>query len=1779
MKRKPITYLAGILAATIIFAAGSSRAATHFTESFTGAFATDAYYSGTVVLGSGSWDYSEIRGEISANSYYGTGSAARLNKEIVAGSYLISPSVNSVGTVSFYYRCLNSLTGSIKIQKSVNSAPYTDIGTQTVTSLTYAQYSVVVNDASNNIKIRIISENSPGIIIVDEVTITNYDITPPIVTASAQSATNGIGQTVLAQSNEPDGFVYIIKDGVTQATLSDLNTAVTNLQGAKSPVTVANTDISISTTDLEVGDYYAYAVDEAENISTKGTNLIQVTTLSNPIMSGAVRDSDTQISITLSTNADPLTTTKANDGGFTVFETGTPATTYTVTAINPGITDNIVVLTVNNFFASHAAGVTITYTEGGNGTVTSDVGAAMLTDAVGKSISAWGHPVISSAAFSNGDYFIGSTITLIVQTDGTGYTLGTSTVNGHGVTGFGSAGGNDYLMTYTVVEGDPDATDVNDVSLSVILENDGVFSTAYTGPATGTLTIDATRPVVQSAIRVNNTEISVLLSELAGSSTITAANDGGFIVKETGTPTTIYNVSAINPGATDDIVILTVDDMVASNVAGVTVTYVSGGNGAVADVAGNLMSTDATGKSTGAWDVPLLSVSTATLTGFTFVEGSGPSTSQTYSISGTNLTGAPGDITVTAPTNYEVSTDDISFSASASVAYTSATLASTPVYVRLKAGLAASTYNAELVTNAGGGATTQNVTCSGEVTAFAPGPCITEGFDAGTTAPTDWTFTSIGGTYTTATNFGLSSPSVKFDGTGDQIETPTVSNATELSFWIKGQGIDAVSALLVEGFNGSWVTIENLTNSLPTTGTVKTYNSGSTPALAAGFTKFRFTYTKSSGNLAFDDVSVTCGSGPATPTLIASATSLSGFTYIEGSGPSTSQTYNLSGTDLTGAPGNITVTAPTNYEVSDDNSTFSPSISVAYTSATLASTPIYVRLKSGLSVNTYNAEIVTNAGGGATTVNVSCSGEVTAIPTPTLIASVPTLSGFTYMLGAGPSVSKIYSISGSDLTGAPGYITITAPTDYEVSFNNTSFSPSLDLPYSSSTLASNTIYVRLRAGLAVNTYNSEVVTNAGGGATTVDVTCNGEVTAIPPATLTTSVTSLTGFTYMEGAGPSASQSYNISGTFLTGAPGSIKVKAPTNYEVSANNSTFLDSIAISYTTATLASTPVYVRLKSGLLENTYNGEIITNSGGGDTAVSVTCNGSVTAYVSGPCLDEGFDAGMAQPTGWTFTNIDAIYTSAGNFGASSPSIRFDATGDMIETPAVSGATELSFWIKGQTATGSYLLVEAFNGLSWASIDNILLTTITTGTTKTYNSGSTPALAAGFTKFRFTYTKSVSNLAFDDVYVTCGSTPGSPAFLLSTSTLTGFTYVEGSGPSTSQSYNLSGTDLTGAPGNITVTAPTNYEVSDDNSTFGTSVSVAYTSGTLASTPVYVRLKAGLAANTYNAELVANAGGGATTVNVSCDGEVTALIIPIITAVDFADGDYKIDDDIATTITANDTGFTSGAITINGRAVTNFADNGDNTYSVTYTVLEGDADVTSAAVIPISVVLSNNGTENSPFTGNPGGNITIDANRPVITAVARISDTEISVATNELLASGSITSVNDGGFVVKDLFDSLTTYSVTQLNPGSADDTIVLTASDLGGSALNGLFVRYTQGGNGLITDAAGNLMLSDTIRFEIPAWDNTAVGNVDFSSGFSILPNPNRGEFTLIINDSDIHTGEILIIDVMGRTVASTTLLGHATQQQVSFNIEGMAAGVYSVVLHSERGVVTRKMVVE
>ncbi|MEI6697216.1 MAG: hypothetical protein WCO13_14270 [Bacteroidota bacterium] len=208
----------------------------------------------------------------------------------------------------------------------------------------------------------------------------------------------------------------------------------------------------------------------------------------------------------------------------------------------------------------------------------------------------------------------------------------------------------------------------------------------------------------------------------------------------------------------------------------------------------------------------------------------------------------------------------------------------------------------------------------------------------------------------------------------------------------------------------------------------------------------------------------------------------------------------------------------------------------------------------------------------------------------------------------------------------------------------------------------------------------------------------------------------------------------------------------TNYYVRAYATNSLGTSygnEVSFTTLSVSSPTTTVATSVSSSGFTANWDAVSGAANYKLDVSTSPTFGTSSSTT---LSEGFDAGTTVPNGWTFTSIGGTYATSGNFGVSSPSLKMDATNDRVQTPTLSGsATQLSFWIKGQSATGSYLLVEGYNGSSWVSIDNILLTSVTTGTTKTYNSGTTPVLGSNFVQFRFTYTSNTGNLAFDDISI--------------------------------------------------------------------------------------------------------------------------------------------------------------------------------------------------------------------------------------------------------------------------------------------------------------------------------------------------------------------------------------------------------------------------------------------
>ncbi len=110
--------------------------------------------------------------------------------------------------------------------------------------------------------------------------ITIVDDLPPTIYISAQIISNAPNNSVLAQSSEGEGFIYLIKEGVSQSTMAELEAAVASKNGSKGYVFSPLTNITLQVVGLNPGNYHAYAVDNNSNISDPSSQIIIITAAS-----------------------------------------------------------------------------------------------------------------------------------------------------------------------------------------------------------------------------------------------------------------------------------------------------------------------------------------------------------------------------------------------------------------------------------------------------------------------------------------------------------------------------------------------------------------------------------------------------------------------------------------------------------------------------------------------------------------------------------------------------------------------------------------------------------------------------------------------------------------------------------------------------------------------------------------------------------------------------------------------------------------------------------------------------------------------------------------------------------------------------------------------------------------------------------------------------------------------------------------------------------------------------------------------------------------------------------------------------------------------------------------------------------------------------------------------------------------------------------------------------------------------------------------------------------
>ncbi len=223
----------------------------------------------------------------------------------------------------------------------------------------------------------------------------------------------------------------------------------------------------------------------------------------------------------------------------------------------------------------------------------------------------------------------------------------------------------------------------------------------------------------------------------------------------------------------------------------------------------------------------------------------------------------------------------------------------------------------------------------------------------------------------------------------------------------------------------------------------------------------------------------------ATPSLSV-ATSAAAFGNQCQNVASSANSFTISGVNLTGTF--VTITAPTDFTVSEDNITFASSINVNHSSGSFTNKTIYVKF-TPTTATAYSANVVISGGGLSADVNALVTGTGLAASTPTV--SISASPSTTFCAGANVTFTAV----GANLNS-------TSVTNYQWFVNSSSVQSSASATYASTGFTnSQTVY-------CVITTSAGCVTTTSATSPTSTLTVN----AIPVVSVSSSINSYCGST-------------------------------------------------------------------------------------------------------------------------------------------------------------------------------------------------------------------------------------------------------------------------------------------------------------------------------------------------------------------------------------------------------------------------------------------------------------------------------------------------------------------------------------------------------------------------------------------------------------------------------------------------------------------------------------------
>ncbi|MFH6951184.1 MBG domain-containing protein, partial [Flavobacterium sp. FlaQc-51] len=909
------------------------------------------------------------------------------------------------------------------------------------------------------------------------------------------------------------------------------------------------------------------------------------------------------------------------------------------------------------------------------------------------------------------------------------------------------------------------------------------------------------------------------------------------------------------------------------------------------------------------------------------------------------------------------------------------------------------------------------------------------------------------------------------------ISTTAIQSSPVGTYPITASG--AVSANYTIAYTDGTLTVNPATLTVSADAQTKTYGSAN-PTLTATYTGF------------VNGDTVASLTTPATISTIADATSPVGTYPIRASG-AVSANYTIAYTDgiLTVNPATLTVTADAQTKIyGDSNPTLTASYSGFVNGDTVAS------LTTPATITT-----IADATSPVGTYPITASGAVNANYTIAYVDGTLTVTVATLTITADAQTKAYGSVNPTLTASYTGFVngdtaatlttaaTITTTADatspvgtYPITASG-ALNPNYTIAYVDGTLTVTAATLTITADAQSKIY--------GDSNPTLTASYSGFVNGDTATSLTTPPTIAT-----------IADATSPVGTYTITASGAVNP----NYTIA-----YVDGI-LTVTAATLTITADSQTKTYGsanpTLTASYSGFV-----NGDTATSLTTPPTITtiADATSPVGTYTITASGAVNTNYTIAYVDGILTvtaailtvtaddQSKDFGEAIPTLTASYTGFVngdtvanLTTLATVTTTANAASLVGTypiTASGALALNYTFN-----YVDGILTVTPLTDATLsdlTISEGTlTPAFATGTTNYTANVANDITSITvtpftndadaavtINGITVISGNASGvialavgsnvittvvtaqdgittetytivvnrtAPPTIVVTGTLAALTTTYGT-VSTSDIFNVSGTDMLAG---ILVTAPSGFEVSSDGIIFSNSLTVGGT-GTIVSTPVYIRLNGTIAAGNYSGDVLLTS------------TSATTMTLPIANSTV---------NPAALTITANDaTRLYGAADPVFSSSATGFVNGDTNAIIVTPSTITSTATIVSAIgnyeLIPSGAVL----TSSNYIITYVSGNLAINAATLTITAN---NQTKTYGSANPALTASYT------GFVNGDTVASLTTAPTISTTAvlASAVGTYPITAN---GAASSNYAITYVNG-NLAVTTAPLTITADDKSR---------------------------------------------------------------------------------------------------